>query len=196
MSVVKIVTGCHIDPSSVDALAMAYRDLHLNNWRDYAARYLDRCLLVEYGDDLSWILVGRNPWWLKVCLLSLRANRLASRWLLWVDTDTLVLNHTISLSQYQCLDRRYDVILNEGAMGDGSRAVECGIILLRNSPWSHQFLREWWARGDWGHSLWTENTPPSLGSDNCVLDRWLEKDSELHAHFKSQPSLSGLKPFL
>lgn len=72
-------------------------------------------------------------------------------WLWWADADLVV----------TAPERRLEE-LTDGATGDlliceDHNGINCGSFLLRNCPWSHDFLRRVWETAEgWEHTWWEQ----------------------------------------
>jgi hypothetical protein len=89
---------------------------------------------------------SRPAAWSKV--LALRHYLPQFDWVLFMDTDTLVMNPEIRVESL--IDERYDVIISEDWSG-----VNTGVFLMRNSTWSWWLLDEVWKQ----HQLVSGNYP-------------------------------------
>ena len=71
-------------------------------------------------------------------------------WVLWADTDLLIMNKEISLKGY--IDDRHDIVAGIFWMNTASArpedwyTIHTGCFLMHNSPWSLEFLRMWWSQ--------------------------------------------------
>ena len=71
-------------------------------------------------------------------------------WVLWLDADAVVLRHDMRLEQFLpdalCVDpaNRCDATDIHVVASDGGQfALNSGVMLLRNHPWTRAFLRAW-----------------------------------------------------
>lgn len=71
-------------------------------------------------------------------------------WVLWADTDLLLMNKDIRLQDY--VDDRYDIVAGIFWMNTASErpedwyTIHTGCFLIRNTAWSLDFLRMWWSQ--------------------------------------------------
>ena len=81
----------------------------------------------------------RKPSWFKVLMAQRHLHEVD--WLFYVDTDTLIMEHDRPITDF--LDDRYDLIFTED-----HRGLNAGVWMIKNTPWSDMFLREWYERGE------------------------------------------------
>jgi len=92
---------------------------------------------------------SRPPAWSK--LLALKANLANFDYLMWIDTDTVIMNMGVKLEwiiDYATRDalasaskQPWDVLLSSDLHGPN-----VGTFMVRNSEWTSWFLDEWWAQ--------------------------------------------------
>lgn len=79
---------------------------------------------------------NRKTHWSKVIALS---NHLEEYdWLFWLDSDALIMNTDIRLESL--IDDQFDLIIARDCNG----YVNTGSFLIKNSPWSKEFLVQWY----------------------------------------------------
>lgn len=105
--------------------------MSIQNKRAYCALHGYTLLLA----DGHMIDRSRPAAWSKV--LALRHFLPSYDWIVYMDTDTLVMNPDIKIETL--IDERYDVVISEDWNG-----VNTGVFLTRNSTWSWWLLDELW----------------------------------------------------
>jgi hypothetical protein len=113
----------------------------------------------------------RPPAWYKVKLL----QRLLPRfeWLMWTDADAVFINPHLKLTDL--LDDEHDIILSGEEVENGG--VNTGNMILRNCPWTAEFLQRVWDQDDAIYHPWWEQVP--------FIRAW--KSEEDGPHFKVLP---------
>ncbi len=119
----------------------------------------------EYVNANALINASRPTAWSK---LTAMAHHLPHYdWLLYLDADALIMNPAVPIAAY--LDRRYDFI----ATNDGN-GFNSGAMLVQNTPWSQQWLRQLWAQE---HLVTGKNLP------------FLYEQRAFHALLSADPSI-------
>jgi hypothetical protein len=122
-----------------------WRDLLEANLREYCDRW-GYDLVMKFD---GWGPTSRNLVWRKAELI--RENFAGCDWLVWLDADCFVMNMTTPLTQYMSNDFDLGVTGPFAAACDDidchrktKDAYSAGLIFLRQSEWSRNFLEEWW----------------------------------------------------
>jgi mannan polymerase II complex MNN10 subunit len=159
----------------------------LQNHEQYARKHG-----YNWFHSLSGWSAGRHPAWSKIKLLQhlLSSTPDTRQWFWMLDADALIMNHTISV---------IDAVLDEAARlfkeGDPDKkrvpdfilskdcnAHNTGSFILRNSPWSMEFLDRVWNYNQTGVPYidgWWEN---------AVIHHMMEKESDyMNAHTQIVP---------
>ena len=76
-------------------------------------------------------------------------------WILWVDADAAVMNHSIRIDHLfkEFLDREKYLILTK----DGAKNINFGVFLLKNIKWSFELLKLIWDQKQFINHKWWEN---------------------------------------
>jgi hypothetical protein len=139
---------------------------HLNK-EAYALKHgYDACLYTEYLDET------RIGYWYKV--VATKMNLENYDWLLYLDSDALIMNDTIKLETL--IDDDYDMIAT--SEGGPHAPILSGQFLIKNTKWSKKFLEDWYAVGD-------THIPP--GYDNGALIKLFTENEDLRNHIKIIP---------
>ena len=126
---------------------------HINK-KAYAKKHGYDCFLYNTNLDIK-----RPPYWSKIIAI---LNHLDDyEWLLFLDSDALIMNFEIKLEFL--IDNDYDLVLAKDMMDH----FQSGDFLIRNSPFSKVFLKEWYSE-KYRNTI----TPP--GFDNGALIEMLE----------------------
>lgn len=103
--------------------------------RSYCRRHGYEYLL--YDDEKSFPFeIKKHPAWYKLLLLERHLKDYD--WLFWLDTDTLIMEPARRLETW--LDPEHDAVCSH--CRPEWTIVNTGVWFVRNTPWSHQFLRE------------------------------------------------------
>lgn len=82
--------------------------------------------------------------WAKIYFLKIWLNEYD--WLMWIDSDAMVMNHAIKLEDTigKCGDRDLIICRDYPSSGKNTEAlgINCGVFLIRNCEWSIQFLND------------------------------------------------------
>lgn len=89
-------------------------------------------------------LRGRSPTWYKPKLIQDVIETLNPEYILFLDIDAVVVDFDQSIEQF--IDTQYNLIFTEDYSNHS--AVNAGVFLLKNCPWSHEFMNVWWYAGD------------------------------------------------
>ena len=127
--------------------------------------------------EMQGLAAGRHLAWGKVALLEelvspvgptktetskvlgkLRHLKLDFDYIVWIDADAMVLDHSILLDHFVELAEGADFIIGED-MAD-TDLLNTGLMLFRRSPWCHDLLRRWWNDSDekWHHQVCWDQT--------------------------------------
>lgn len=72
------------------------------------------------------------------------------KWIFWTDADSLIMNYAIKLEQI--IDNNYNFIISKDF-----NVINSGQFLIRNCPWSQQFLLDVYAHTECVNHPWWEN---------------------------------------
>lgn len=113
----------------------------------------------------------RLGYWYKI--LAVQKHLADYDWLLYLDSDALIMNDTIKLETL--IDEDFDVI---ATVDGGPVPILSGQFLIKNSEWSKKFLKDWY---DVGH---TDIQP---GFDGGALIKLFSENEDLRNHIKTIP---------
>jgi len=124
---------------------------------NHCSGYFDgaMCLMASYAAQHNYTLIlpdksicmdsGRDMKWCKV--LALQRYLADFDWVVWMDIDTILVNHTFTLEErFEFEDAEkgeFDVYI-----GADNAGMNTGMVAIRNTPWSHTFLDRWWKSGE------------------------------------------------
>lgn len=150
-----------------------YSDL---NKKEYAKRHGYDLFL--YHDTLD---PKRHPAWSKI--LAIQRHLASYNWIFWLDADALIMNHKIKLESL--VDQNYDLII----ASDHKFPCNSGSFLIKNSPWSHDFLKLVYSKDQFNkpHCCWEQDAINYLYKNNqeiakhykIILPQYLNS----HPHF-------------
>ena len=106
-----------------------------NSKQCYALRH-GYTFIVETNKEIATSI---NPWWIKTFALQKYLPHFD--WVVWLDADCLVSNAEVKLEWFLD-DATADLVLT-----DHNFSVNNGVLAMRNTPWSAQFLASWIAAG-------------------------------------------------
>jgi Protein of unknown function, DUF273 len=90
-------------------------------------------------------------------------------WVFWMDADTVIMNSSISLESF--LPEDFDLLLTE----EKGQSWNAGAWVIRNSPWSLEFLDTWW-----NMTSFVRPKGLAISGDNDALKHYLtERHDEL-----------------
>ena len=110
-------------------------ELTWDNKQKYATKHGYR--LFDESDQLDQT---RPASWSKIRAVQRLLKEESCDWVFWLDADTVVMNSDKKVEQFLPAGDTIDVLLS---MDDGG-GYNAGVWLVRNSEWTHKFLREWW----------------------------------------------------
>jgi galactosyl transferase GMA12/MNN10 family len=107
---------------------------------------------VQYAQKHGYVVVdqsvlldpSRPPAWSKIRAVQemFASKKYSCEWVLWLDADTVIMNSSILLeSIIPHTNEKIDLIVTT----DRRFTANSGVWLIRNSPWSIQFLKDWWS---------------------------------------------------
>ncbi|CAD7697635.1 unnamed protein product [Ostreobium quekettii] len=136
--------------------------------RRHGYRYFDASFLLD---------TSRPPSWSKI--LAVQYYLAEYDWVFWMDSDSVVTNPDIKLESILPAGERLDFIVTKDPAG-----YNAGMWFIRNSPWSHKFLRTWW-----GMSSFVRKAGDTKSGDNDALKHILANmdETELEEHVGVAP---------
>lgn len=148
-------------------------DLVAQNHALYAHRHGYRYTMIPRMLDRH-----RPPAWSKVLAVQDRLESGECEWVMWMDADVVIMNHSVLLEQSLLSADDRDLIVTP----DASFGVSSGVWLIRRGEWSRQFLKRWW---NLKHFVRSKGL--SLSGDNkafgYLVGQILEDDNEReHIH--------------
>ena len=78
----------------------------LKKTKEYATRYGYDYIVGSKKEDPS-----RHIYWNKIALLQKVLDETTSEWIVWIDADTLIMNHAIALDSF--IDDNFNLIISE-----------------------------------------------------------------------------------
>jgi hypothetical protein len=107
---------------------------------------------------------SRPPSWSKIKATQRLLEHEACDWVLWLDADTVIMNSEKKIEAFLPMDPSIDLLINRQKGG----SYNAGAWVIRNSPWSKQFLQRWWDMKEFVH-------PPGMSTsgDNAALKAYL-----------------------
>lgn len=115
--------------------------------RNYASKhgYHFRAVCESYEHMIAAIHPRTHCTWYKVFLLLELLQKYPSstyKYIMWIDADAVIVNHDQSIQHLLSLGRYRDLIVAED-MTQGC-LINAGVMLLRNSQYSHQLWQQVW----------------------------------------------------
>lgn len=110
----------------------------------------------RFQDGSSFIDTARPPAWSKIRAVQ-ALFREECDWVLWLDADAVIMNSDIRIESFVPADPNIHLLVTY----DRKFTYNSGAWLIRNSPWSRQFLETWWNQRDF-----VELPGASLSGDN------------------------------
>jgi len=128
-------------------------------------------------EQMAELAAGRYGAWGKVALLQHLLDDpdvglIESDYLVWIDADALVIDHTVGLEQFvECAAGAELIVGEDTADADW---LNTGVVLLRATPWCRELLRRWWSEGGtrWHGAdavCWDQSALCSLLQRTCGL---------------------------
>lgn len=115
----------------------------VNEYAGIAAR-VNEAYATRHGYDFKHV-VGRSrhaiPQWEKVRLVQDRLPAYDA--VFWIDSDAVFNQHDTSLDRW--LDDPADLV-GCTDVPNGHYKINCGTLLIKNTPWCRRFVDAWWAK--------------------------------------------------
>lgn len=130
-------------------------------------------------------LQGRSPTWYKPKFLLELLETKYLDYVLFMDIDAIVANETHRIEDF--IRPSYDVVVTQDY---GPSKMNAGVILLKNTPWTKQFLKDWWQVGEqypkYKEGLWHDQTcfglymdaTPDWGNHIKIIDNRILNSNE------------------
>jgi hypothetical protein len=116
-------------------------------------------------DESSSLDTSRPPSWSKIRAAQRLLTEENCEWVFWMDADTVIMNSAIRIEDFLPLpDSGIDLLLTR-QKGDSWNA---GAWLVRNTPWSLEFLDHWWNMKEY-----VKAKGLSVSGDNDALKAYL-----------------------
>lgn len=99
------------------------------------------------------------------------SNSSQSEWVLWLDADLAVIEPTLDLEALVDLAPNVDIfVCSDPEPAEIFSLVNTGALLVRNTPWTRDFLRRWWGDAASRKASWDQHafTRLYLGQDMAV----------------------------
>jgi hypothetical protein len=114
---------------------------------------------VEKDDEkIRKIIEDRAFTWAKPKILLEAMEKHDVDYILFLDIDAIVSNNQIKIEEF--IDENYEMVVTEDYSSHS--VMNAGVILVKNSDWSKQFMKDWW---DCGENL-AGSDVPGLGGDD------------------------------
>lgn len=142
-----------------DALAT----ISFPNQQSYASKHN------YYWKDASALIdTSRPPAWSKIRAVQqlFESDKHHCDWVLWLDADVVIMNSNIQIQSL--LPANPETMLV--ATFDRKFTLNSGVWLLRNHPWSHKFLSDWWNLKNW-----VRRPGMSLSGDNAAFGHLVDQ---------------------
>ena len=165
---VAIVTFCH------NSACNGFFEPSVCNLARYAGRH-GYTLIVENhagcqrGFRDSGSDTPRNAKWCKVVVLEKHLH--SFDWLIWVDIDTLIVDHSRSLEDVFRLQAGEEGAFDLFTAGDWN-GMNTGVLAMRATSWSSQLLGSLWAAGDPATHPWTKASWRCNNSPKCWQEQY------------------------
>lgn len=170
----------------------AFADSVEENQKKYAKRHGYEYIKYNYSLDRS-----RPEEWSKIKALLKVLKSTKSCWVLWIDHDVVITDLAKPLTYFtNKYGKGKNLIIAKDAYYKRGIPINNGIFLIRNRPWSRQFLRTIWQEGPKrgymirGASLLEQQTMTDLITENKLYS---EKTAIIDQHemnsFLRSPSL-------
>jgi hypothetical protein len=133
------------------------------NHAAYAAKHNYKLI-----DASDWIDPSRPPAWSKIRAVQRLLNdpEYDCEWVVWLDSDTLVMNSNVKLESLLPADESANLVITE----DHSFLFSSGVWMMRKSEWSLKFLEEWWnSKG------YVRSAGLSLSGDNAAFGHLVQQ---------------------
>ena len=146
-------------------------DATWNNRMAYAAKH--NYALINASELID---VQRPPAWSKILAVQ-DAMTTGCDWVFWMDADALIMNSEIRLEEILPSNPDANLVITQDVNG-----FNAGMWLMRNSPWSIDFLREWWSM-----THYIRKAGGTLSGDNDALRVILREKEDVDAHVYIPP---------
>lgn len=109
---------------------------------------------------------SRPPAWSKILAVQAMMKNYNCHWVMWLDADVVIMNSSIKLESIIPQEKHIDLLVTT----DRKFTANSGSWIIRNSPWGHQFLTEWW-----GMKKFVRAKGLSLSGDNDAFGHLVRK---------------------
>lgn len=117
---------------------------------------------VEKDDDkIRNLIEDRAFTWAKPKIILELLEKNETDYVLFLDIDAIVSDNNVRIEEF--IDENYDIIVTEDYSGHS--VMNAGVLLIKNSEWSKQFLKDWW---NCGEELKGSDVP-ELGGDSSEI---------------------------
>lgn len=135
------------------------------------------------SDKIRNGLEGRAPTWYKPKLILEVLEKHNPDYVLFLDADAVVYNEDYTIEGF--IQEGVDIIVTED---HGPSKMNAGVLLVKNTPWAKDFLRQWWESGNvhpfYQNALWHDQTCFGFLLDSIT-------DSKDHIKIISNSILNG-----
>lgn len=151
-----------------------FNDVLEATW-DNKKRYADQNAYQLFNAS-NLIDIQRPPSWSKILAVQSAFNANCD-WVFWMDSDSLIMNSNILIENVLPTNPSADLIITKDVTG-----CNAGMWILRNSPWAHDFLNDWWSMTDFMR-------PPgdTKSGDNDALKSYMSHLSDFDKHVLVAP---------
>ena len=113
--------------------------------------------LESESDKIRSGLEGRAPTWYKPKLMLEVFETHKPDYILFLDADAVVLNENHRIEEF--IEEGFDIVVTSDY---GPSRMNAGVLLVKNTEWAKDFLRQWWESGNvypqYKNALWHDQT--------------------------------------
>jgi galactosyl transferase GMA12/MNN10 family len=151
-------------------------------------------------DESAVVNHTRPPSWFKIMAVRRLLLQEQCDWVFWMDADICIMNSTIRIEDFLPSDSQYDLLLSMDTRGSKSSSsssstnsdsnsnpssrvgYNAGAWVIRNSPWSIQFLNSWWDM-----KSYIQPIGQAISGDNDAFKDLLRTIPDFHDHCLAPP---------
>ena len=126
--------------------------------REYCKKHGYNYYVEKDDEKIRKIIEDRAFTWAKPKILLEILEKQETDYILFLDIDAIVSDNKIKIEDF--IDEKYDIVVTEDYSGHS--VMNAGVILVKNTDWARQFMKDWW---DCGENLTGLNVP-GLGDNN------------------------------
>jgi hypothetical protein len=101
-------------------------------------------LIEDNTEKITELTEDRSFTWVKPKFLLEILERKEHDYILFLDIDAIVCDNSRRIEEF--IDEKYDIVATEDYSHHS--LMNAGVLLIKNSEWSRQFMKDWWDSGN------------------------------------------------